>query len=88
MSTALALYERLTSLGITLQYDDGQLRVRAAKGALDEALKAQLQQHKSALLQLLSGEGKTFRPAMARPGYGCGSSSTVEMLIIWRWGLN
>lgn len=60
MSTALALYERLTSLGITLQYDDGQLRVRAAKGALDEALKAQLQQHKSALLQLLSGEGENI----------------------------
>ncbi|NKI73003.1 amino acid adenylation domain-containing protein [Dickeya sp. CFBP 2040] len=60
MSQTVNLYERLTALGITLRHDNGQLRVRAAKGALDEALKAQLQLHKSGLLQLLTGEGENI----------------------------
>lgn len=56
MKTTLAFYQQLSDLGVSLQHHQGELRIRAAKGVLDDALKAQLKIHKHPLLALLAGE--------------------------------
>ncbi|MFG6095146.1 thioester reductase domain-containing protein [Leptothoe sp. ISB3NOV94-8A] len=50
------LLQRFSQIGITLWCDNGQLRFRGPKGALTPDLKAELQQHKQAILAFF-GQG-------------------------------
>ena len=49
----IKLIEQLTQLNITLQLVDGKLRIQAPTGALTDELKAQLREHKDALIESL-----------------------------------
>lgn len=52
--TASELIAELSALGVRVKAEDGQLRVRAPKGAVTPALKEQLALHKPELIALLS----------------------------------
>ncbi|WP_027835366.1 non-ribosomal peptide synthetase [Maritalea myrionectae] len=51
--SAIRLLNELESLGVTLLVQDGNLKVKAAKGAISPELLQQMKQHKPALLSLL-----------------------------------
>jgi amino acid adenylation domain-containing protein len=51
--SAIRLLNELESLGVTLHVQDGNLKVKAAKGAISPELLQQMKQHKPALLSLL-----------------------------------
>ena len=68
------LLAHLDALGVVLTDDQGKLRVNAARGQLDEVLKAAIGEHKRELLELLARRAaRTFTPSepivpMARDG--------------------
>jgi len=61
---AQELLDRLDALGIELQAQDGRLRVSAARGSLDDALKQAIGEHKAELLTLLAARTPGHLPAL------------------------
>ena len=68
VSTAEALLARLTAMRVALRAEAGQLKVDAPKGAIDEALRLQISQHKAALVHLLSARDASQHRHDASPG--------------------
>ena len=74
--TARELLQQLDARGVVLGVDAGKLRVNAARGVLDDALKTAIAAHKAELLELValrSAVPASSRvPVPARPGQrGC-----------------
>jgi len=54
--TVYNLISHLNSLGVKIRYEDDQLRIIAPKGALNPDLRAEISQHKAAIIALLNVE--------------------------------
>ena len=71
--TATALLDDLRTRGVHLAVKGEHLAVDAPKGALTDALRQAIRQHKSALLALLtaSAPAAVSRPEPLTPSYPC-----------------
>ncbi|MEU6479090.1 amino acid adenylation domain-containing protein [Streptomyces sp. NPDC047017] len=65
-TTAAALLDELTSLGVELWSEDGRIRFRAPQGVLTEERRAALRTHRDRIVALLDAEG-TARTVTADP---------------------
>ena len=77
--SATTLLETLQQRGIKLLPDGDTLRYRAPKGALTEALRAQIQEYKPELLAMLRGTPAPLRE-VGRYGAPCPQCGDI-----WQW---
>ncbi|OZG70441.1 hypothetical protein BTA51_26085 [Hahella sp. CCB-MM4] len=60
MNGVVDFYHQLLKLGVRLQVEDGNLRIKASKGVVDEHLKEQLRHYKSDLIAFISGKLESY----------------------------